>query len=69
MSEDIWAGCPSLFHSPSPLGPHFTIDLEHRGVQRYSFTFPDTGARVEWCALYVPERDRQQIAQLHKEAA
>eukprot|EP00965_Chrysotila_dentata_P215164 6188599-Pleurochrysis_carterae.AAC.1 len=69
MSEDIWDGSPSLFSSTAPIGPHFKIDSERRGVQRYSFSFPDTGARIDWCAVYVSEEERYNIAQLHMEAA
>eukprot|EP00965_Chrysotila_dentata_P028755 955670-Pleurochrysis_carterae.AAC.1 len=69
MSEDIWAGWPSLFPSPSPLGPHFTIDVNHCGVQRFSYTFRDTLVRIEWCAVFVPADQRQSILKLHNKAA
>eukprot|EP00965_Chrysotila_dentata_P242355 6204825-Pleurochrysis_carterae.AAC.2 len=63
MTQDIWSG-PS-----SPLGPYFTIDPTHRGVQRYSFTFPDTQLQINWCAVFVPQEEQASIAKLHTEAA
>eukprot|EP00965_Chrysotila_dentata_P075620 2497309-Pleurochrysis_carterae.AAC.1 len=69
MTEDIWSGSPSHFGSSCPLGPYFAIDWEHRGIQRFSFTFPDSQKRIDWCAVYVPADEREAIAQLHREAA
>eukprot|EP00965_Chrysotila_dentata_P000259 7866-Pleurochrysis_carterae.AAC.1 len=69
MTEDMWAGSPSLFSETKKLGPYLSFDVAHRGVQRFTFTFPDTGAHIDWCALYVSPKERRDIAQLHLEAA
>eukprot|EP00965_Chrysotila_dentata_P025841 858172-Pleurochrysis_carterae.AAC.1 len=69
MTEDICAGSPSMFSQTNQLGPFLSFDVAHRGVQRFFFTFPDTGVRIEWCALYVSPDERRDIPQLHLEAA
>eukprot|EP00965_Chrysotila_dentata_P240551 6203783-Pleurochrysis_carterae.AAC.1 len=69
MTEEIWAGSPSLFSEPFPLGPYFTIDPTHRGVQHFSFTFPDTKVCITWCAVFVPPDQQSSIVQLHNQAA
>eukprot|EP00965_Chrysotila_dentata_P197722 6178366-Pleurochrysis_carterae.AAC.1 len=69
MSEQIWAGSPSLFTASSPLGPHFKLDVQRKGVQRFMFYFAETGVRIEWAAMYVPEERRAEIGQLHLDAA
>eukprot|EP00965_Chrysotila_dentata_P022416 742433-Pleurochrysis_carterae.AAC.3 len=71
MTEDIWAGRPlSPNCTTQPIGSTFTIDAQHRGVQRYSFQFPDGDRRrVEWAAVYIPEEQRRAIGTMHINAA
>eukprot|EP00965_Chrysotila_dentata_P000996 32402-Pleurochrysis_carterae.AAC.1 len=69
LIEAIWAVSPSSFLPSQPLGPYFRIDPNNRDIQRYSFVFSETGAKIEWCAVFVPAEQREVIRQLHCEAA